>query len=341
MFAGIFVASFLLLILLWFIYKDGKRRTKIACFDKNGGKILKDIAGIIIFTETELDKITNHYVTRLGSGAFGTVYLGTTDDNQLIAVKRSLIEDKKVAQLQQGDEFLNEIKFQIRNSHRNLVRLVGCCLETNIPILVYEHISNGTLYHRLHFQREKVITLPTRLNIAIGSAEALAYMHSHGEYNHIHGDVKSANILLDDKLMPKVSDFGSSRLLSTATYARNVLADMSYIDPRYLITNRFVPKSDVYSFGIVLLELITRKMVNYGNDGLPVDFVKFCKEDNGKEMYDSDILSHDGAQCHHCLECLDKVGALAVRCLMYDVDDRPAMAEVVDKLTEAAKIACT
>lgn len=313
-FAATLVASSCLALLLWFIYKDRKRR--IACFDKNGGIILKEAAAIVIFTEVQLKKITNNYSTRIGEGAFGTVFLGTTDDKQRVAVKRSNDEDNKGGRgpVQQGDDFVNEITFQFRISHPNMVRLVGCCLETNIPVLVYEHISNGSLYNLLHVNRDKVLPLWTRLNIAIGSAEALAYMHSHGDQDHIHGDVKSANILLDDNLMPKVSDFGSSKLLSVGMYARAVAADISYIDPVYMKTHRFVAKSDVYSFSIVLLELITRKTVNYGQDNtnsLPVDFSMFFKQKgNGREMYDRNILSHDGAQCQYCIECLDKIGAL-------------------------------
>ena len=237
---------------------------------------------------------------------------------------------------------MNEITFQFQNSHPNLVRLVGCCLETNIPVLVFEYIGNGSLYNLLHVARQKVLRLPTCLNIAIGYAEALAYIHSHGDQNHIHGDVKSANILLDDNLMTKVSDFGSSKILSIDKYASAVAADMSYVDPLYMKTERFVAKSDVYSFGMVLLELITQKTVKYGRNrinSLPIEFVKTCKvKGNGREMYDRDILSHDYVECKHCMACLDKIGSLAVQCLKEDVDERPTVAEVVDELKEAAEV---
>ncbi|CAN6373685.1 unnamed protein product [Urochloa humidicola] len=271
--------------------------------------------------------------------------MGTTDQNQRVAVKRSIVEDKELRgtndTLQHGDDIVNEITFQFRNSHPNLVRPVGCCLETNIPMLMFDYIPKGTLYNLLHVATHKVILLPTRLKIAIGSAQALAYIHSHGDQDRIHGDVKSTNILLDVNLMPKVSDFGSSKLLSIGRYAMAVAADMSYVDPVYMKTERFVKKSDVYSFGMVLLELITRKTVRYGENkinSLSLNFAKSCKhKGNGREMYDTDILSHDGAQCHHCMECLDKIGALAVQCLKEDVDERPTMAEVVEELKQAAE----
>lgn len=347
-FVALSVASLLLALLLWSIHKDRKRRMRTAFFDKNGGKILKGAADINIFTEKQLEKITNHYATLLGKGAFGTVFLGTTDDKQQVAVKRSILEVKEhqgSENNQHGQDIVNEITFQFRNSHPNLVRLVGCCLETNIPVLVFEYIRHGSLYNLLHVATHKVIPLPTRLKIAIGTAEAIAYIHSHGDHDRIHGDVKSANILLDDNLTPKLSDFGSSKLLSVNRYASAVAADMSYVDPVYMKTERFVKKSDVYSFGMVLLELITRKMVKYGKDrinSLPMDFVKFCKEKgNGRDMYDIDILSHDGAQCQFCMECLDKIGSLAIRCLREDVDERPTMAELVNELKQAAEIVGT
>ncbi|CAM0150320.1 unnamed protein product [Urochloa decumbens] len=337
-------ASLFLALLLWFVHKDRKRRMRTAFFDKNGGKILKGAAGINIFTEKQLKKFTNHYDTLIGKGAFGLVFMGITDDKQRVAVKCSIKEDKELHgrdNLQQGEDIVNEITFQFRNRHPNLVRLVGCCLETNIPVLVFEYISNGNLYNLLHFGTHKELPLPTRLKIATGSAEALAYIHSHGDDDRVHGDVKSANILLDENLMPKVSDFGSSKLLSVDRYARAVAADMIYVDPVYMKTERFVKKSDVYSFGMVLLELITRKTVKYGQNrihSLPMDFVRSCKEKgNGREMYDIAILSHGDTQCHHCIECLDKIGALAVRCLKEDVDERPTMADVVDELRQAAQ----
>ena len=153
MFVGTFVAIFFLVLLLWFIYMDRKRRVKRACFDKNGGEVLKEAAGIAIFTQEQLNKITNNYDTPIGKGAFGSVFLGEINEKERVAVKRSHFENKKGGQLQQGGEFVNEITFQFQNRHPNLVRLVGCCLETNIPVLVYEYISNGNLYNLLHGHR--------------------------------------------------------------------------------------------------------------------------------------------------------------------------------------------
>ncbi|CAL4982574.1 unnamed protein product [Urochloa decumbens] len=173
-------------------------------------------------------------------------------------------------------------------------------------------------------------------------AELKKHVHA-GEYNHVHGDVKSGNILLDNDLTPKVSDFGSSKLVSIASMYSKwcVSGDMSYIDPVYIKSGRFTEKSDVYSFGVVLLELITRKTAKYGDNSLPLDFVKCCKEEgNGRKLYDRDIMKSDDRQSHCHMECLDRIGKLAVRCLKEDVEERPTMAEVVEELKEVKSKAC-
>lgn len=329
-------------LLLCLLHKEYKRRIRRGFFDKNGGKILKEGVNINIFSEEELKNITNNYKEPIGKGAFGMVFKGTTDDNQLVAVKRPIVEGEKP---QQGDDFIHEITFQFKIRHTNLVRLIGCCLETSIPMLVFEFIPNGSLYDVLHgTDKPCSLSLQQRLDIAIGSAEALTYMHSDaGHNNRIHGDIKSGNILLDDDLNPRVSDFGSSKLVSIASrYAKwCVSGDMSYVDPVYINTGCFTEKSDVYSFGVVLLELITRKKAKYdGSNSLPINFVKTCKkEGNGRKMYDRDILSDD-AQSHSQMECLDRIGDLAVQCLKEDVDERPSMAEVLEELKQAKLRAC-
>jgi len=238
------------------------------------------------------------------------------------------------------DEFVNEIMFQFKIRHNNVVKLIGCCLETDIPILVFELVSNGSLHDALHGDvKPYTLSLLKRLDIAIGSAEGLTHIHSHG--NHVHGDMKPANILLDKDLKPKVSDFGSSKLLSVDRYVRAVAADRSYIDPVYLKTDRFTVKSDVYSFGVVLLELITRKTAKYDeNKILPLDFVKcFKDEGSGRSMYDREIFSGDDAESQCNMKCLDMISTLAVGCLKEDEEERPTMAEVLEELKQVKVIA--
>lgn len=219
---------------------------------------------IKIFSEEELKKMTKNYCEKrmIGKGYFGKVYKGITQDSQQVAVKRFVRNGHELNK----QDFADEITSQARIQHENLVRLVGCCLHTDVPMLVLELIPKGSLYEKLHGDgRHTHLPLPTRLDIAVGCAEALACMHSNiGHKSVVHGDVKSGNILLGNNLEPKVSDFGSSKLMSVFKSDNwSVMADMSYIDPAYIKTGRFTEKSDVYSFGVVLLELITRKKALY------------------------------------------------------------------------------
>jgi serine/threonine protein kinase len=333
MYAAIFIA----VILGCFAWWEFKKRHKRRHFDENGGVVLKGV-GIAMFTERQLKKITNDYSNRIGKGAYGEVYKGTNDRGEQVAVKRPVAKRTLIGK----DEFVKEITFQFRISHPNIVRLVGCCLETEVPILVFEFVPRGSLYDVLHGGdgQMQLLKLPERLDIAIGSAEALSYMHSHAEH-HVHGDIKTANILLNSDHKPKVSDFGSSKLLAMGMYSRSVAADMSYVDPVYMKTGRFTDKSDVYSFGVVLLELITRKTAKYdGNRSLPMDFVSSCKDDEGsirRAMYDKDILAEGSGQSQLHLECLEMIGELAVRCLRDYIEERPPMAEVVEELKKVKR----
>ncbi|BAT15322.1 Os11g0691650 [Oryza sativa Japonica Group] len=313
--------------------------------------------GITIFTEKELDSITKGKCTKIGQGAFGEVYMGTYKDQQ-VAVKYSiakgatrtqnafrwpkfLVPTKVPSSRARGQEFVDELRIQSLIRHVNVVRLIGCCLQTKVPMLVFEFIPQGSLEKKLHGFERQTLSLLNRLDIAIGSAEALSYMHSSGLQSVVHGDVKPANILLDDNLIPKVSDFGSSEL---ALKMKHVCADMNYVDPVCIQTGKYCTmESDVYSYGVVLLELITRKKAKY-DDGrsLPIEFVNRYKDNNERrKMYDQDMLSSTDALYPYCMECLDRMAAVAVRCLKNKVEKRPTMADVVKELKQLREQICT
>ncbi|EMS52474.1 Wall-associated receptor kinase 2 [Triticum urartu] len=326
---GTIGAIALLAVLLIFLHMENEKRKLRDCFNKNGGQLLKSLK-VEIFTKEKLDHITNNYRCIIGQGAFGKVYKGATGtrDNVRVAVKCSI----PINQDWKKESFANEITIQSNISHRNLVQLLGCCLETEVPMLVYEYVPRGSLHDVLHGDNKEPLPLETRLDIAIYSAVALVYMHSEASQTSIilHGDVKSGNILLDDGFTPKVSDFGTSRLMSIDKDHTNwVVGDSSYIDPVYMKTGLLTEKSDVYSFGIVLLELLTRKKARYdGNHSLPLDYVKASMGGAVREMFDPEVAS--GGKENE--ECLEEVGKIAVQCLKEDVNDRPTMSEVAERL---------
>ncbi|EMS52475.1 Wall-associated receptor kinase-like 2 [Triticum urartu] len=319
---GTIGAIALLFMLVIFLHMERENRKLRDRFNRNGGSFLKS-AGIEIFTKDKLGRITNKYSCIIGKGAFGKVYKGTTDTGVVVAVKRSIIvnEDRQ-------KDFANEITVQSKIRHPNLVRLMGCCLETEVPMLVYEFVPRGSLQDVLHGNNHP-LPLETRVDIAISSAEGLNYMHSQSQMV-LHGDVKSGNILIDDSFTPKVSDFGTSRLMCIDKDHTNwVVGDSSYIDPVYMKTGLLTAKSDVYSFGIVLLELVTRKKARYGeNRSLPMDYVKASKDGTARQLFDEEVSSN----VEENMECLEDVGKIAVQCLEEDVNNRPTMGEVRKEL---------
>ena len=265
------VGSVLLLLCCYWLYRVIKRKReakrKAKCFKRNGGLLLQQhmsssegaFEKTKIFCITELEKATNNFSGKriLGQGGQGTVYKGMLTDGKIVAIKKSKLVDEG-----QLEHFINELVILSQVCHRNVVKVLGCCLETEVPLLVYEFIPNGTLYDLLHAPSEDFqITWKMRLKIAAESADALAYLHSSSATPIYHRDIKSSNILLDEKYRAKVSDFGTSMAITIEqTHVTTcVIGTYGYLDPEYFQSNQFTEKSDVYSFGVVLVELITGK----------------------------------------------------------------------------------
>uniref|UniRef100_M8AY93 Wall-associated receptor kinase 3 n=1 Tax=Aegilops tauschii TaxID=37682 RepID=M8AY93_AEGTA len=191
-------------------------------------------------------------------------------------------------------------------------------------------VLESSLHDILHKENNKVpLNLDTRLNIIAQSADGLAYMHSKANIKILHGDVKPANILLDDNFVPKISDFGISRLIARdKEHTTSIIGDMSYMDPVYLQEGLLTKKSDVYSFGVVILELISRRRAMHSdNNKLVKNFLEaHKKQKKATEFFDKEIAMTED------LELLDSLAGLAVECLSLDVDERPTMMEVAERL---------
>ncbi|XXG54246.1 hypothetical protein AAC387_Pa03g2183 [Persea americana] len=312
-----------------------KRKEKF--FIQNGGFLLQQkisscrTGSFKIFTAKELERATENYsVSRiLGQGGLSVVYKGTLPDNSTVAIKKSKIVDAC-----QIEQFINEIDILSQINHRNVVKLLGCCLEYQVPLLVYKFISNGTLYTHIHgTSRIQSISLQNRLRIATETAEALAYLHSGVSIQIFHGDVKSTNILLGDNLTAKVSDFGASRLvpIDQTQINTSVRGTLGYLDPEYFQTGQLTAKSDVYSFGVVLVELLTAEKPiclsrSQKDRSLAMHFISAMEENRLFQVLE-DQVRNEGHETQ-----LIAIAQLAKRCLKVKGEERPTMKEVALEL---------
>ncbi|KAL6593873.1 hypothetical protein ACP70R_048774 [Stipagrostis hirtigluma subsp. patula] len=282
------------------------------------------------FTKKQIRTITDNYSTELGKGGFSLVYKGRLDDGRPVAVKKYIFTSKK-------KEFTKEVIIQSQFSHRNIVKLLGCCVEADAPMLVTEFVPNGNLSDLLHGMNahRAPLSLCRRLQIASDVAEALVYMHTSQSHPILHGDIKPDNIFLDKNYVAKLSDFGISRLLSMSSdeYTGYVIGSMGYVDPEFCQTGRLDTKSDVYSFGVVLLELVTRrKAIDENNKFL----AKFFSRDNTKftrhEILDTEIATTEN------MEVLDDIVNLALECVKFELEERPEMRDVSECLRKIQRI---
>uniref|UniRef100_A0ACD5TQH8 Uncharacterized protein n=1 Tax=Avena sativa TaxID=4498 RepID=A0ACD5TQH8_AVESA len=286
-----------------------------------------------IFTFEELEVATDGFSAsrELGDGGFGTVYKGKLKDGRVVAVKRLYKNNYK-----RVEQFLNEVQILSRLLHQNLVILYGCTSRMSRDLLlVYEFIPNGTVADHLHGSRaaQRGLTWPLRLNIAIETAEALAYLHA---VEIIHRDVKTTNILLDNSFHVKVADFGLSRLYPLeVTHVSTVpQGTPGYVDPVYHQCYKLTDKSDVYSFGVVLVELISSKPA--------VDMSRSHSEINLANMALNRIQNHELVQLvdpelgydtdSETKSSIDRVAEVAFQCLQLERELRPSIKEVVEVL---------
>ncbi|XP_041003895.1 putative wall-associated receptor kinase-like 13 [Juglans microcarpa x Juglans regia] len=328
----------------WWSYKVVQKRRRLKqkekFFQRNGGLLLLQqlstreahVENIKLFNSKELELATNYFSGNriIGQGGQGTVYKGMLANGRIVAIKKSKVMDDEKLQ-----EFINEVAILSRINHWNVVKLLGCCLETEVPLLVYEFIPNGTLSQYLNDDQneEFPLTWDMRLRIATEVAGALFYLHSTASSPIYHRDIKSVNILLDEKLKAKVADFGISRsvAIDQTHLSTQVQGTFGYIDPEYYGSGQFTEKSDVYSFGVVLAKLLTREKPisstrTSKTKGLAIYFITSMEENNLFGILDNQILKEAKK------EEIIVVANLVKRCLSMKGKNRPSMKEVAMEL---------
>ncbi|XP_022726698.1 putative receptor-like protein kinase At4g00960 [Durio zibethinus] len=271
-----------------------------------------------------------HPQHKLGEGGFGPVYRGTLDDGREIAVKKLSHSSN-----QGKREFENEAKLLARVQHRNVVNLLGYCAHGMEKLLVYEYVTNESLDKLLFKSNRKELNWKRRYDIIMGIARGLLYLHEDSHTCIIHRDIKASNILLDDKWVPKIADFGMARLFpEDRTHVSTRVAGTSgYMAPEYVMRGHLSVKADVFSFGVLVLELISGQRNSSFNSNVDAQNLldwayKLYKKGKGLEIMDPALaLSAASEQVAMCIQ----IGLL---CTQSDPQLRPDMRRVVVLLSK-------
>ncbi|PSS30541.1 Calcium/calmodulin-regulated receptor-like kinase [Actinidia chinensis var. chinensis] len=280
---------------------------------------LVSASGMPRYSYKDIQKATQNFTTILGQGSFGQVYKATMATGEVVAVK-ALASNSK-----QGEkEFHTEVSLLGRLHHRNLVNLVGYCVDKGQRMLIYEFMSNGSLASLLYCQEERVLSWEERLQIALDISHGIEYLHDGAVPPVIHRDLKSANILLDRTMRAKVADFGLSKEEAFDGHNSGLKGTYGYIDPAYVSTNKFTMKSDIYSFGVILFELITaihphQNLMEYVN-------LAGMSPDGVDEILDKRLVGE-----FNVLEARN-LAAIAHKCLHKTPRRRPSIGEVLQAI---------
>ncbi|KAL5131295.1 G-type lectin S-receptor-like serine/threonine-protein kinase [Glycine soja] len=302
----------------------------------------KEDVDLPVFSLSVLANVTENFSTKnkLGEGGFGPVYKGTMIDGKVLAVKRL---SKKSGQ---GlEEFKNEVTLISKLQHRNLVKLLGCCIEGEEKMLIYEYMPNHSLdYFVFDETKRKLLDWHKRFNVITGIARGLLYLHQDSRLRIIHRDLKTSNILLDANLDPKISDFGLARSFlgdQVEANTNRVAGTYGYMPPEYAARGHFSVKSDVFSYGVIVLEIVSGKKNRDFSDpehynNLLGHAWRLWTEERALELLDKLSGECSPSEVVRCIQ----VGLL---CVQQRPQDRPHMSSVVlmlngDKLLPKPKV---
>ncbi|XP_050381467.1 putative serine/threonine-protein kinase [Argentina anserina] len=275
-----------------------------------------------------------HPSNKIGGGGYGVVYKGILRDNTQVAIK-CLSSDSK----QGANEFLTEINTISRIQHPNLVELVGCCVEDNNRILVYEYLENNSLASSLLGSRSRVsLDWPQRVVICLGTATGLAFLHDEAEQHIVHRDIKASNILLDTNFCPKIGDFGLAKLFpdNVTHLSTRVAGTVGYLAPEYALFGQLTKKADVYSFGVLLLEIISGRSSSKAAFGdqylLLLEWTwKLREEQRLIEIVDPELTAYPEAEVMRFIK-------VALFCTQEASQQRPGMKQVVKMLSKEVQL---
>ncbi|XP_050285789.1 LRR receptor-like serine/threonine-protein kinase IOS1 [Quercus robur] len=330
---GLFILSLTVVAILWGLRsRKQQHTTKVAKVDLEPNVQNQSLESIQRqFTYPDLLRITNNFERILGKGGFGTVFHGCIENTQ-VAVKML-----SASSVQGYQQFQAEVKLLMRVHHKNLTTLVGYCYEGTNMGLVYEYMANGDLEAHLSGENTNILSWEARLQIAMDAAQGLEYLHHGCKPPIIHRDVKTTNILLNEKCRAKLADFGLSKIFPTdgGTHVSTVVAGTpGYLDPEYYITNWLTEKSDVYSFGVVLLEIITnRPVIERSKERIHISqwVSSMLAKGDIKNIVDPKL---DG---NYNVNSVWKAVEIAMLCLSPTSSKRPTMDQVVAELKESVE----
>ncbi|KAL4570281.1 hypothetical protein LXL04_025933 [Taraxacum kok-saghyz] len=322
-----------------FLYKKlGKNDVKGIAKDVSGGASIVMFHGDLPYSSKEiikkLETLNEEHI--IGSGGFGTVYKLSMDDGNVFALKRIL-------KLNEGFDRFFERELAILGSikHKYLVNLRGYCNSPSSKLLLYDYLPGGSLDEALH-ENEGELAWERRVNIIMGAAKGLAYLHHDCSPRIIHRDIKSSNILIDGNFEARVSDFGLAKLLEDEeSHITTIVAGtFGYLAPEYMQSGRATEKTDVYSFGVLMLEVVSRKRptdASFIEKGLNiVGWLNYLvTEERQREIVDEKCVSEGVGP-----ETMDALLAVAIQCVCLSPEDRPTMDRVVKILESEVMTPC-